>query len=464
MNLATVILAAGLGKRMRSKLPKVLQPVAGQPMVMYSINLAMQLSTQAPVLVIGLGAKLVRDRVGDCVRYVLQEQQLGTGHAVLQARDELRGRSEAVLVLYGDMPLLTPPTLVRLLDTFATTQPAIALLTVEQAGADSMGFGRVIRDEQGRVTAIVEEAVATPVELAIRELNCGIYCFRADWLWDNLIHLQVSGKGEYYLTDLVAMAAQQGERVEAVAVEDRDDVLGINDRLQLARATAIMRRRVNDELMRGGVTLVDPATTYVDAGVRVAPDTVIFPNTYLLGETSVGDDCIIGPNTLLRNATVAPGCRIEASLVEDSVLGPGVVVGPYSHVRFGTRLDEGVRVGAHGEVANAYLGPGTQVHHASYVIEATVGAGVSIGAGAVTCDGAGERAQTMLIEDGATIGAGAMLVAPLQVGAQAVVGAGSVVTHDVPANTVVYGVPARVRRVRQPELPAQRVGAPGEGE
>jgi len=452
MNVATVILAAGEGTRMRSKLPKVLHPLGGQPMVMYSINLAMQLSSQPPVLVVGHGAKLVRSRVGECVRYVLQEQRLGTGHAVLQAREELRGRSDAVLVIYADMPLLTPPSVSRLIDTFAEELPAIALLTLTiPEGGDSMGFGRVTRDAEGRVTGIVEEVAATPEQLRIRELNAGVSCYRADWLWEHLDRLRLSKKGEYYLTDLVEMAAQEGEQVVTVAVEDPDEVLGINDRILLAQAEAALRKRINTELMRGGVTLVDPATTYVEVGVRVAPDTVIYPNSYLLGDTSVGDDCIIGPNTVLRDTTVGPRCQIVASMLDAAVLGSDVSVGPFARLRNGARLDDGVHMGNFGEVKNSYLGQGTKMGHFSYVGDATIGANVNIGAGTVTCNYDGQRKHATVVGDGTFIGSGSMLVAPVRVGPGAVIGAGSVVTHDVPPDTVVYGVPARPHRKVQRE-------------
>ncbi|HOG48888.1 MAG TPA: DapH/DapD/GlmU-related protein, partial [Anaerolineae bacterium] len=260
-----------------------------------------------------------------------------------------------------------------------------------------------------------------------------------------LTQLHVSAKGEYYLTDLVAMAASEGEQVVTVSVEDPTDLLGINDRIHLAQAEAILRQRVNTELMRGGVTLIDPASTYVEVGVRVAPDTVIYPNTHLLGDTSVGDDCIIGPNAVIRDSTIGPRCQIVASMLDSAVLGADVSVGPFARLRNGARLDSGVHMGNFGEVKNSYLGPGTKMGHFSYVGDATIGAKVNIGAGTVFCNYDGERKHATLVGEQVFIGSGTMLVAPLRVGPGAKIGAGSVVTHDVPADTVVYGVPAQQR-------------------
>ena len=454
MNVATVILAAGQGTRMRSKLPKILHPLRGQPMIDYTVNLAMQLSSQPPVLVVGHGAKLVHNQVGECVRYVLQETRLGTGHALLQAQELLQGRSEAVFVLYGDMPLLTPPTCSRVIESFsqATPTPAIAMLTLTiPEGASSMGFGRVERDAQGRVTGVVEEFQATPEQLRLRELNCGIYCFRADWLWERLPKLPISSKGEYLLTDMVEVAAREGEPIIAVPVDDPDDVLGINDRILLSQAEKILQRRINIELMRGGVTLIDPDTTYVDVGVQVAPDTIIYPNTHLLGDTSIEDDCMIGPNVVLRNTTVGPRCRIVASVLEEASLGADVTVGPFGHLRTDARLDNGVHMGNFGEVKNSYLGPGTKMGHFSYVGDATLGARVNIGAGTVTCNFDGQRKHATIIGDDVFVGSGTMLRAPVVVGAGAKIGAGSVVTHDVPANGLVYGSPARLHGMARPD-------------
>jgi bifunctional UDP-N-acetylglucosamine pyrophosphorylase/glucosamine-1-phosphate N-acetyltransferase len=442
--LAVVILAAGEGTRMRSSLPKVLHPLAGWSMVWYSVETATQLSVDRPVLVVGHGADAVRQVLGEAVVYVEQAEQLGTGHALLQARASLAGRSRAVLVCYADMPLLTSDTLGRLVDLQQRSGAAIAMLTL--LADDPMGFGRVVRGTDGRVQTIVEEAVATAEQLAIRELNAGVYCFAADWLWSRLPDLPLSPKGEYYLTDLVAMAMADDQRVEALVSRDAEELLGINTRVHLARAETIMRRRVNEKWMLAGVTLVDPAATYIEASVELDADTVIYPNTYLQGATTVGVGCEIGPNTLVRDSQIGERCVIRASVVEEARIEDGVDIGPFAHLRKGAHLGPGVHMGNFGEVKNSYLGPGTKMGHFSYVGDATIGTEVNIGAGTITCNFDGQRKHQTVIEDGAFIGSDTMLVAPVRVGAGAKTGAGAVVTHDVPPDSLAYGVPARVKR------------------
>ncbi|MBC7251402.1 MAG: bifunctional UDP-N-acetylglucosamine diphosphorylase/glucosamine-1-phosphate N-acetyltransferase GlmU [Anaerolineae bacterium] len=440
---AVVILAAGEGTRMKSQVPKVLHHLAGKPMVCYAVETATRLSADRPVLVVGYGADRVRQTVGEAAIYVEQTEQLGTGHAVLQTRSLLAGRSQAVLVCYADMPLLTADTLGRLVDLQQRSGAAIAMLTLK--ADDPMGFGRVVRGTDGRVMAVVEEAVATPAQLSIRELNAGVYCFAADWLWSRLPDLRLSPKGEYYLTDLIAIAVAGGQRVEALVSEDAEELLGINNRVHLARAEAIMRRRINEQWMLSGVTLVDPATTYIEATVQLSPDTIIYPNTYLQGATIVGSGCEIGPNTLVRDSQIGERCVIRASVVEGARVEDGVDIGPFSHLRKGAHLGPGVHIGNFGEIKNSYLGPGTKMGHFSYLGDATVGAEVNIGAGTITCNFDGQRKHQTVIEDGAFIGSDTMLVAPVRIGAGAKTGAGSVVTRDVPPNTLVYGVPARTK-------------------
>ncbi|MEA3459265.1 MAG: bifunctional UDP-N-acetylglucosamine diphosphorylase/glucosamine-1-phosphate N-acetyltransferase GlmU [Chloroflexota bacterium] len=443
MKLSIVILAAGQGERMKSKIPKVLHPLAGQPMVRYVVDMVFQLTSEKPVLVVGCGAEQIRQTLGDCVSYVEQEEQLGTGHALLQARPLLEGRSGAILVLYADMPLLSTRTLRGLVELHGKGKAPITMLTV--CADDPMGFGRIIRDEAGHVVGIVEEAVATEEQRKIRELNCGTYCFDSRWLWPHLPRLPLSPKGEYYLTDLIAMAVEEGHTVEALQLDDPTEALGINNRLHLAQAEAIMRKRINERWMLEGVTMIDPSSTFIDAPVQIGQDTVIYPHTYLQGETKVGRDCRIGPNTIIRDSSISDGCVIQASVVEGAILEDDVDVGPFSHLRQGAHLARGVHVGNFGEVKNSYLGPGTKMGHFSYVGDATVGKNVNIGAGTITCNYDGVRKNPTVIEDGAFIGSDTMLVAPVKIGARAKIGAGAVVTHDIPPDSLAYGVPARVK-------------------
>ncbi|MBL7183165.1 MAG: bifunctional UDP-N-acetylglucosamine diphosphorylase/glucosamine-1-phosphate N-acetyltransferase GlmU [Anaerolineae bacterium] len=441
--LSIVILAAGQSTRMKSELPKVLHPLAGKPMVQYAVETAVQLTSEKPLLVVGNGADQVRRAVGDQVIYVEQRELLGTGHALLQTRPLLEGRSETVSVWYADMPLLSADTLRRLLELHEERKGPIAMLTVE--ADDPRGFGRILRDEAGQVVGIVEEAVATDAQKKIRELNCGVYCFDGHWLWPHLAQLPLSPKGEYYLTDLIAMAVAEGEVVETLTISDVTEVLGINDRSHLAQAEAVMRQRINQKWMLDGATLLAPALTFIDATVEIGQDTTIYPNTYLQGATSIGRQCRLGPNTIVRDSTIGDECTIEASVVEGAVLEDGADVGPFSHLRKGAHLAQGVHVGNFAEVKNSYLGPGSKMGHFSYLGDATVGREVNIGAGTITCNYDGQRKHPTIIEDGAFIGSDTMLVAPVRVGAGAQIGAGSVVTHDVPPGSIAYGVPARVK-------------------
>jgi bifunctional UDP-N-acetylglucosamine pyrophosphorylase/glucosamine-1-phosphate N-acetyltransferase len=416
-------------------------------MILWTVENARALGADPLVLVVGEGAEAVRATVNEGVTYAVQAERLGTGHATLQAREALVGRgADAVLVLYGDMPLLRRETLAHLVALHRERRPAITMLTV--VADDSMGFGRVVRGDDGRVRAIVEEAVAAPEVLAIRELNCGVYCFDAEWLWRRLPDVPVTQpKGEYYLTDMVGLAVEDGQAVEALSIHDVAEVQGINTRVHLARSERIMRERINEALMLAGVTLVDPATTYVDATVQVGRDTVIYPNTTLQGATVIGEDCAIGPNTLIRDTRIADGCTVLASVLEGAIMDEGAEIGPYGHLRSKAHLGAGVHMGNFGEVKNSYLAPGTKMGHFSYLGDAQVGEGVNIGAGTITCNYDGQHKHPTHIGADVFVGSGTMLVAPLTVGEGAKIGAGSVVTRDVPAGALVYGVPARVRRL-----------------
>ncbi|MDW8319512.1 MAG: bifunctional UDP-N-acetylglucosamine diphosphorylase/glucosamine-1-phosphate N-acetyltransferase GlmU [Anaerolineae bacterium] len=443
MSVHIVILAAGESKRMRSAQPKVLHKLAGRPLIEYSVRLAEALTDEPPLLVVGRQAEQVQALLGHRARYVEQRERLGTGHALLQARPVLADRSGAVLVFYGDMPLLTEATMRRLLDLHASSGAVLSMLTFE--GSQPRGFGRIVRGPDGQVQAIVEEADCTPEQLRIRELNPGLYCYDAAWLWPNLDRIPLSAKGEYYLTDLVGIAVAQGHPVAAVKVEDETEMLGVNTRVHLAEAEAILRQRINRRWMEAGVTLLDPATTYIEDTVEIGMDTVILPATHLRGRTRIGANCEIGPNTTVVDSQVGDHCVIRYSVVEEAVVEDEVEIGPYAHLRKGAHLARGVHVGNFGEVKNAYLGPGTKMGHFSYIGDATVGTNVNIGAGTITCNYDGVRKHRTVIEDDVFIGSDTMLVAPVTLGRGARTGAGSVVTHDVPPGTLVLGVPARAR-------------------
>ena len=444
MRITAVILAAGQSTRMRSKTPKVLHPLAGRPLIKYAVETASSVTGAKPVLVVGHGAADVRELLGDSVEYVHQEPQLGTGHAVQQAESVLKGHTDLVLVTLADMPLLTEGTLERLVQLQRSGDGPFSMLTV--MADDPRGFGRVVRDNSGTVREIVEEAHATPGQLAIRELNISVYCFNAGWLWKTLPRIPLSPKGEYYLTDLVGIAAAEGSSVRAMVAEDASETIGINTRVHLAEAEAVLRRRINRKWMLSGVTILDPETTYIEVGVTIGQDTVIWPNTTLAGETSIGEDCLLGPGAIIKDTKIGDRCRVLNSVLEGAVLEDRVDVGPFGHLRKGAHLAQGVHMGNFGEVKNSYLGPGSKMGHFSYLGDATLGPEVNIGAGTVTCNYDGEKKHPTEIGGGAFIGSDTMLVAPLKLGENSKTGAGSVVTRDVEPDTMVVGAPARAIR------------------
>lgn len=451
MNCESVILAAGLGTRMRSSQPKALHLLGGRPLLAWTIESCHEATDRTPYVVVGPEAEAVRQVVGKEAHFVEQTERLGTGHALRQATISLRGRSDLVLVISADMPLVRVETLRQLIRAQSEAAGVMTLLTV--SAETSRGFGRVVREADGQVIAIIEEAHATPEQQTIRELNTSVYCFQAEWLWTHLPDLPLSPKGEYYLTDLVALAAAEGRGIGCVAAGDPEEVIGVNTREHLAEAEATLRRRINRGWMIAGVTMLDPATTYVGPFVTLGSDTVILPNTHLEGRTTVGMGCSLGPNAIVRDSTIGDRCRVEASVLEGASLEDEVDVGPFSHLRPGARLEKGVHVGNFGEIKNSRLGAGTKMGHFSYVGDASIGENVNIGAGAITCnfgrDGKKNRTE---IGQGAFVGSDTMLVAPVRLGEGAVTGAGAVVTKDVPDRGVAVGVPARViRKLRDTE-------------
>jgi bifunctional UDP-N-acetylglucosamine pyrophosphorylase/glucosamine-1-phosphate N-acetyltransferase len=444
MTLSVVILAAGQGTRMKSSLPKVLHPLGGRPLVRYAVDTGRALSGGVPVLVVGHGAQQVRAVLGSECDYVEQAEQLGTAHAVLQARELLMERGGQVLIYYADMPLLTADSLRALVECQKANSGPLSLLTM--VDPDPRGFGRIVRDVDGKIEAIVEEAQATPHQKAIRELNVGAYCVNADFLWQTLPDLPVSPKGEYYITDLIGAAIAQGLSVEAVTLADPQEAIGINTRVHLAEAEAILRRRVNRQWQEAGVSMIDPATVYIEPGVTLAPDITLLPNVQLLGNTQVGTGCTIGPNSYVRDSTIGNNCQVMASFIEEAIVDNNVDIGPYSHLRKGAHLADGVHIGNFGEVKESYLGPGVKMGHFSYIGNAQLGANVNVGAGTITCNYDGVKKSITTIGDDVFIGSDSMLVAPVTLGDRARTGAGSVVTKNIPPDSLAVGLPARVIR------------------
>jgi bifunctional UDP-N-acetylglucosamine pyrophosphorylase / glucosamine-1-phosphate N-acetyltransferase len=451
MKVTAILLAAGQGTRMKSSLAKVLHPIAGKPMIWHSLAAVTHSTTEKPVVVIGYGADEVVSFLGDSAETVLQEPQLGTGHAVMQAETLLKGKTDLVVVCYADMPLLRGETLLKLVETQNKNSGPMSMLTV--VAEDPRGFGRVIRKQDGTVEAVVEEYGATPEQKMIKELNVGGYCFKAEWLWDALHRIPKNPqKGEYYLTDTVELAVRDNLPVQATVLEDLQEAIGINTRVHLSEVEAAMRVRINREHMLNGVTMMDPTSTYIDVGVKIGKDTTIMPNTFLQGKTEIGASNMIGPNAIIRDTKIGNHCKVLASVMEGAVLEDYVDTGPFARLRKGAHLMDHVHMGNFGEVKDSTLHPGVKMGHFSYIGNAQVGADTNIGAGTITCNYDGEKKHPTEIGEDVFIGSDTMLVAPIKIGAGAHTGAGAVVTKDVPEDTLAVGMPARAIRKLERKL------------
>ena len=442
MKITAILLAAGQGTRMKSSLPKVLHPIAGKPMVWHALRAIRYSTTEKPVVVVGYGAEEVTQYLDDSAQTVLQEPQLGTGHAVMQAEALLKGKTDLIVVCYSDMPLLRSETLQKLVETQKSNKGPISMLTV--MADDPRGFGRILRKVDGSVNAIVEEYVATAEQLQIKEMNVGGYCFDANWLWDALHRIPKNPrKGEYYLTDIVGLASEAGLPVQATVMDDLEETIGINTRVHLSEVEAAMRRHINQGHMLNGVTLMDPASTYIDVDVKIGADTVLMPDTHLYGEIEIGEGNLIGPNTIIRDSRIGNRCKILASVLEGALLEDDVDMGPFAHLRKGAHLGSHVHMGNFGEVKDSHLAEGVKMGHFSYIGNAQIGADTNIGAGTITCNYDGEKKHATEIGEDVFIGSDTMLVAPLKIGSGARTGAGSVVTKNVAEDTLVVGMPAR---------------------
>jgi len=433
--LAVIVLAAGLGTRMKSQTPKVLHEVCGKPMIVWVSEAIEAVKPDRTLVVLGDGVESVHQVMPQSTEAVMQERQLGTGDAVRSAHEALTGFEGDILVMYGDTPLVTGDALAELLAAHAAGEPACTLMTVEVD--DPSHYGRVCRDADGRVTHIVEHHDADEEEKKICEVNAGVYVFEAPALWEALAEVgSDNSQGEIYLTDVIGIMAGHGQVVLAHEVADATVVLGVNSRNDLARAAAIMRGRILDGLMADGITVRDPASTYVDGGVRIGRDTVIEPMTMLTGNTIIGEDCVIGPSTVMADSTVDDGASVISSHVTGAEIGAGCSVGPFAFLRPGARLEEEAKAGTFVEIKNSKVGVGSKVPHLSYIGDAEIGPGSNIAAGNITANYDGVNKHQTVIGGGVNTGADTVFVAPVEIGDGAMTGAGSVITGDVPADAL----------------------------
>lgn len=433
MKRLAIVLAAGQGKRMKSKLYKVLHPVCGKPLVGHVLDTVKKVNCERSIVVVGHGAEAVQSYLGTSAEYVLQAQQLGTGHAVKQAKDLLGNEEGITIVICGDTPLVTPETLEELMKLH---QSKGAAATVLSAVMDNpKGYGRIIRGEDGAVVQIVEQKDCTPEQDAVNEINTGTYCFDNAKLFAALDKVtNHNAQQEYYLTDVIGIMVEEGEIVSAFVTDDHSESIGVNDRVALSEAERFMRQRIIKNHMLNGVTIIDPSSTYIGADVTIGSDTVIYPGTTISGNTIIGEQCVIGPSTEIEDSRLQDRVTIKHSVLHQAEAGNGTSVGPFAYLRPGTKLGEQVKVGDFVEIKNASLDDGSKVSHLSYIGDAKVGKNVNIGCGAITVNYDGYNKSITEIEDDAFIGSNVNLIAPVKVGKGAYVVAGSTITHSVSDN------------------------------
>ena len=435
-----IILAAGAGTRMKSSLPKVLHKLSGKPMVSLvkdSINIA---GVQDIIAVVPTCHEPFKEIFQKKVVFAVQKHPKGSGHALLQCRQKA-SNIENVLVINGDMPLIKPKTLSNFMKQHKSSKADLTLLTGKVT--DPRDFGRIVRNNEGKVTNVVEQSEANVAQLLINEINAGAYCFKTSWLWAALESLKPSKSGEFFLTDLISFAASINLTIESISI-DHQEIMGVNNKSDLAKAEKMIRATICENLMETGVRIIDPDTTYIDQEVVVGPDTVIFPNTYIRGSTNISSNCKIGPNCEITNSSIGPSCIIRSSTIESTMIHDNVSIGPYSHIREGSVLYEDVSIGNYVEIKNSTLGRGTKSGHHCYLGDSDIGSNVNIGAGTITCNYDGEQKHRTTIKDNAFIGSDTKLVAPVTIGKQSITGAGSIVTKDIPDFAKGVGSPARI--------------------
>lgn len=434
MNLKTLILAAGKGTRMKSNIPKIVHKVNGIPMISKIITVLEEIGSTENILILGYKKEEVLKVVGENSSYVLQNEQLGTGHAVIQAKDKLKDYDGDVMVVCGDTPLLKPETLKKLYNFHKDSGAVTTILT--SIYENPFGYGRIVK-ENGLVKAIVEEKEANDEVKKIKEVNAGVYCFNSKELFKALNKINNNNeKGEYYLTDVIGIQVNENKKVRSFILEDSMEILGVNSKVELAQAGNILRDRKNISLMEDGVILIDPTNTYIEENVKIGKDTVIYPGAIIQGNTVIGENCEILGTTRIINSKIKNNVKIESSVIEDSILEDGVTMGPFAHLRPKSHLKESVHIGNFVEVKKSTLEKGVKAGHLTYLGDAQVGENTNIGAGTITCNYDGVNKFKTIIGKEAFIGSDSMLVAPVNIGEKALVGAGSVITKDVPDNAL----------------------------
>lgn len=439
-----LILAAGQGTRMKSKTPKVLHRLCGMPMIDHVVQTAQKLAPEKTFLVVGFKKDLVRKHLGDAVEYITQSERLGTGHAVMQAEDALAGYKGDVLILYGDVPLLSEDTLRALLEKHWRSRAAATIVTTKVT--DPFGFGRIIRDRSRKIRKIVEEKDATAAQKRKCEINPGIYIFKSAALLKALKSLDTANEQqEYYLTDVIEILLKQRKKVETITTEDEIEIMQVNDRAQQAAVNKIMHGRVLDRLMANGVTIIDPANTYISGSVEVERDVTIYPFTYIEGSTRIGEGTVIGPQTYIAECEIEENVVVTMSYLSECIVRANSRIGPFAHLRPEALIGENVHIGNFVEVKKSIIEDGSKANHLSYIGDSKIGKGVNIGAGTITANYDGREKHETIIEDGASIGSGTVLVAPIRVGRKAKTGAGAIVPsgRNIPAHAVFVGVPAQ---------------------
>lgn len=433
--LVAIILAAGKGTRMRSKYPKVLHKVGGKPMLQHVIDAASAAGADKKVVIVGHEAELVEAMVGNQGTIALQAEQLGTGHAVLQTADTLKDFHGTALILCGDTPLLDGEELKKFCEAHQESGAAATVLTAIMD--DPFGYGRIVRDANGNVQGIVEQKDATEEQKAIKEINTGIYCMECPQMFDVLATLtNDNAQGEYYLTDVLQKLNEAGAKVGGISTADSDMVMGINSRKQLSVAEGVMRQRILDKLMDAGVTIMDPASTFIEASVKIGRDTVIYPYTWLEGTTEIGEDCEIGPNARFTNVKIGDDNHLQFIYGHDCEVKNHVTAGPYVHLRPDTVISDHVKIGNYVEVKNSNVGEGTKLPHLTYIGDSDIGSGVNMGCGCITVNYDGKKKHRTVIGDNAFVGCNTNLVAPVTVQANTYIGAGSTITKEVPENAL----------------------------